>query len=70
MVQHFVDRLGADIKVQTKRNGRMFLVPRHYIALHGLKEAEIENLGFKEIETADAASGRKAGGHPPPQAKP
>lgn len=29
--------------------GRTWLVPRHYIALHTLKGAEIASLGFEEI---------------------
>lgn len=33
-VQELVDRLGPDIKVHVA--GKSHLVPRHYIALHGL----------------------------------
>jgi len=29
--------------------GRTWLVARHYIALHGVKAAELPTLGFKEI---------------------
>ena len=29
--------------------GRTWLVPRHYIALHGLKAEEIHKLGFEEV---------------------
>lgn len=47
----FVDRLvashGEHIKVTVK--GRTWLVQRHYIALHGLKAAELPQLGFEEV---------------------
>ncbi len=29
---------------------RTFLVPRHYIALHGLKGWEVRTLGFEEVQ--------------------
>ena len=30
-------------------NGRSWIVPRHYLALHGLKGSEVASLGFPEI---------------------
>lgn len=47
MIQRFVDDLGENIRVQVR--GRIWLVPRHFIALHGLKAWEIEKLGFPEV---------------------
>lgn len=47
LVQDQVDKLGEDILVSTR--GRTWSVPRHYIALHGIKAAEIESLGFPEV---------------------
>jgi len=35
----------------TTPDGR-FKVPRHYIALHGLKTKEIPDLGFEKVEDA------------------
>jgi hypothetical protein len=34
--------------------GRSWRVPRHYIALHGLKGAEVASLGFEEIHYGPA----------------
>lgn len=45
-VDRMVDELGDVIVV--KIGGRRWAVPRHYIALHGLKAAEIADLGFEE----------------------
>jgi hypothetical protein len=42
-----VDSLGANIAVATPA-GR-WLVPRHYIALHGVRAAEVERLGFVRV---------------------
>jgi len=47
MVEHWVERLGEHIIV-TDESGRKFKVPRHYIALHGIKAAELDSLGFEE----------------------
>jgi hypothetical protein len=44
---------GERIKVTV--GGRSWLVPRHYIALHGLRAAEIATLGFAEITNAATA---------------
>lgn len=46
-VRALIAVLGEDIKVRAA--GRIYLVPRHYIALHGLKEVDLPNLGFPEL---------------------
>lgn len=53
MVQRLVNELGESIPVMTR--GRTWLVPRHFIALHGIKAWELEKLGFPEI--TDSAAG-------------
>ena len=45
-VQRLVDLNGPDVVVQVGE--RAWQVPRHYIALHGLKAAELPELGFPE----------------------
>jgi hypothetical protein len=47
-VQRMVDELGENIRVTTR--DRTWLVPRHYLALHGLKAWELEKLGFPEAK--------------------
>lgn len=49
MVQKLVDQLGENVKVIYTGNGKTYLVQRHFIALHGLKGADLPKLGFKEI---------------------
>ena len=50
-VQELVDTLGPDVIIETR--GRSWRVPRHYIALHGLKAWELPRLaaalGFDEL---------------------
>ncbi|HEY1897031.1 MAG TPA: hypothetical protein VGG62_12190 [Terracidiphilus sp.] len=46
-VQALVDSLGERMPV--KVGGRTWMVPRHYIALHGIKAVELPFLGFEEI---------------------
>lgn len=48
-VEYHVQKLGADVPVRVFETDRVWLVPRHYIALHGLKAEEIGSLGFKEV---------------------
>ena len=52
VVQHFVDKLGECVEVAV--NGRRWLIPRHFLALHGLKAARIAEIaaryGFKEVQ--------------------
>lgn len=51
-VDALVARLGVDVEVTTPEG--TWLVPRDYIALHGIKAAELpalaERLGFKKVE--------------------
>ena len=47
LVQNLVDKQGEDIRVTA--NGRTWLVPRHFIALHGIKARELEKFGFPEF---------------------
>lgn len=47
LVQQMVDDLGERVKVVA--HGRAFLVPRHFLALHGLKAEEVADLGFEEV---------------------
>ncbi len=46
LVRRLIGIKGELIRVTA--GGRTWLVPRHYIALHGLKAGEIEKLGFIE----------------------
>ena len=48
-VEHLIETLGPDVVV-THADGRAWLVPRHFIALHGLKGAEVASLGFPEVK--------------------
>lgn len=48
-VEQFIHDLGPDTTVTIGE--RSWLVPRHYIALHGLKASEIAGLGFPEVTT-------------------
>ena len=45
-VADLVARLGPSIRVTV--GGRTWLVPRHYIALHGIKAWALPSLGFPE----------------------
>jgi hypothetical protein len=49
--QELVDLLGEFIEVVDSKR-RRFRVQRHYIALHGIKEVEVAELGFIEIRQA------------------
>lgn len=48
-VEAVIARQGPTIKV-TVLGGRTYLVPRHYLALHGVKAAELPQLGFPILE--------------------
>lgn len=43
LVEDVVNRLGPDVEITIISKGT-WLVPRHFIALHGLKAADIEQL--------------------------
>jgi hypothetical protein len=47
-VRFMVTALGPEVTV-VGPDGRKWLVPRHYIALHGLKSTELPDLGFEEV---------------------
>jgi hypothetical protein len=51
LVRKFVSELGE--YVPTTVGGRTWLVPRHYIALHGVKASEVAGLGFMEAPHGD-----------------
>jgi hypothetical protein len=46
LVERHIQMLGPDTKVTV--GDRTWKVPRHYIALHGLKADEVASLGFEE----------------------
>lgn len=50
-MEDMVQRLGSTILVSVE--GRGWLIPRHYIALHGIKASDLPELsrryGFKEV---------------------
>lgn len=46
-IEMMVAMLGECIEVEV--SGKRYKVPRHYIALHGLKGAEVAALGFEEV---------------------
>ena len=46
-VEHLIADLGPDVKVTVGE--RSWMVPRHYIALHGIKARELPSLGFPEV---------------------
>lgn len=48
LVQGYVDALGENI-VCIASDGRRWLVPRHYIALHGVAEQDLSKLGFEAV---------------------
>lgn len=58
LVERMVQHLGAEVPV-TVPDGRVFLVPRHYIALHGVQAWELPSLGFPEL-TPEAERARCA----------
>jgi hypothetical protein len=47
-VQNLIDRMGADVVVTV--GDQSWSVQRHYIALHGLKAADLPTLGFPIVE--------------------
>lgn len=52
-VQRVVDHHGTHVTVRDSR-GRCWRVPRHFIALHGLREEEVSRLGFARSEDLPA----------------
>jgi len=47
IVEHEIRLHGPLVRVNV--NDRVWLVPRHYIALHGLRADQIGRLGFQEV---------------------
>lgn len=45
LVQELVNRLGSDILVRAPSGS--YMVPRHYIALHGLKSVRLSELAAR-----------------------
>jgi hypothetical protein len=43
-VQLLVDRLGPDVTIQVAGTAHAWRVPRHFIALHGLAAASVDDL--------------------------
>lgn len=50
-VERIIAELGPDIVVTV--GARTWLVPRHYLALHGLRAWELPTLGFPECNRGD-----------------
>ncbi len=46
-MRHIVERFGEYITVE--QDGKKYQVPRHWIALHGIKGKDISKLGFREV---------------------
>lgn len=47
-IEGLIAELGPDINVRF--GDRMWRVPRHYIALHGLTAGDLPTLGFPEVQ--------------------
>lgn len=47
IVQHLIDVNGPLLPVTAR--GHTWLVQRHYIALHGIRAADLADLGFDEV---------------------
>ena len=54
LIQMFTDRMiakhGQTVKMKTTSGDAWFLVPRHFLALHGIKGVELADLGFPRVE--------------------
>jgi hypothetical protein len=48
MFYRLVKEKGEDIDVTYAENGKTYIVPRIYIAIHGLKGKDLPSLGFTE----------------------
>lgn len=51
-IEILIAALGERLEVHV--GGRAWLVPRHYIALHGLKAMELPFLGFEEVRIPES----------------
>lgn len=50
--ERLIARTGSATVQVTDSQGRTWSVPRHYIALHGIKEQELATLGFERLGEA------------------
>lgn len=52
-IERLIEQLGPTLEIAVIGNSKKFKVPRHYIALHGIKATELEDIamkhGFEEI---------------------
>jgi hypothetical protein len=46
-LEEIINRFGENITIS--RDDKKYLVPRTYIALHGIRDKDISKLGFKEV---------------------
>jgi hypothetical protein len=49
-IEALIRELGEFAKITVMETGRAWLVPRHYIALHGIKARDLPTLGFREVK--------------------
>lgn len=56
LVEDLIAIHGPDLPVRV--GGRTWLVPRHYVALHGVKAMELPFLGFQEVTGVEDATNR------------
>jgi hypothetical protein len=69
-VDKLVEGNGEYITITSAATGRSFRVQRHYIALHGVKERDLPNLGFEEITDGGKSSGPRTPDRPKPEPTP
>ncbi len=50
-MQRLVDEYGEEIKIAVE--DRSWMVPRHFIALHGIEAAKLPSMGFREVTNGD-----------------
>jgi hypothetical protein len=63
-----IESLGPTLKVSVQ--GRVWEVQRHYIALHGLRAAELPDLGFPEVDLNPALADAEVSEESPLEAVP
>lgn len=49
-VEDLISFKGEYVKVRSICTEKTYLVPRHYIALHGIKERLLDTYGFEEVK--------------------
>jgi hypothetical protein len=55
-VNRTISEKGPYVPVTQQSSGRTFLVQRHYMALHGIKEEELDKMGFEEVKEGGTIS--------------